>query len=382
MSKLSQTYNIDDLAALAKERLPFGLYEFIDRGAEDGVTVRENAESIKRILVKQKVDVSKRDISTTVFGVKQSMPLGLAVTGMAGMISYKGEHSLARASAAAGVPYMIGTSNFAAAAEIKPICGELTWRQIYPAKDRKIMEYRLKGAEELGARVLVITLDSPVVGNREYMARNGWVPAGLNRRNLPQILSAPYWLFGTLLRYIASGSLPEIADMPPGERRFFGGTGSFGYTADDFTWEEIRTIRRRWKDILVLKGISTAEDAKIAVEQCGADGVIVSNHGGRSLDSCVPSMGALPEVVDAVAAKVPVMVDGGFKRGADVLKAIAVGASMVFVGRATMFGLAAGGEAGVAHALAIFRSEINRAMAMFGAKNLSELNREFLLMPK
>jgi isopentenyl diphosphate isomerase/L-lactate dehydrogenase-like FMN-dependent dehydrogenase len=156
-----------------------------------------------------------------------------------------------------------------------------------------------------------------------------------------------------------------------------GGTFSWANTADDFTWEDVRALRRRWHDVLVLKGLSTAEDAQLAAD-CGVDGIIVSNHGGRSLDGCVASMQALPEIIDAVAAKVAVIIDGGFKRGADVLKAIAMGASFVMVGRAPLYGLAAGGQRGVARALEIFREEISRAMALVGCRELGELTRAHL----
>jgi L-lactate dehydrogenase (cytochrome)/(S)-mandelate dehydrogenase len=185
-------------------------------------------------------------------------------------------------------------------------------------------------------------------------------------------------LFGTVLRYMRAGGFPEFADMPAGQRKFWGGTFSWAALADDFTWDDVRAIRSQWKGALVLKGLSTAEDARTAA-QCGVDGIIVSNHGGRMLDGCVPSFMALPEIVDAVAPAVTVMVDGGFKRGADVLKAVAMGASSVWVGRATLYGLAAGGEAGVGRALAIFREEISRAMALVGVSSPAELDRSHVV---
>lgn len=382
MSQLASALNIDDLASLARKRLPSGLYEFIDRGAEDEVTARENRDSIKRVMFRQRVgvDVSRRDISTTIFGVKQAMPIGIAATGLAGLIAYDGERSLARAAAAAGVPFTIGTSNFTAQADLKDICGDLLWRLIYPPKNRKLLDHHLGVTRDLGIRVLVVTMDSPVIGNREYLARSGFDIAHMRLRTYLQMLGAPHWLFGTLLRYMANGGLPEFADMPAGERKLLGGTYSWAGTADDFTWADVSELRRRWSDVLVVKGLSTAEDAKLAAE-CGVDGIIVSNHGGRSLDGCVPSMQALPEIIDAVAPKVTVIVDGGFKRGADALKAIAMGASAVMVGRATLFGLGAGGEAGVRRALAIFREEIDRAMALVGCRDLSELTRRHLTLP-
>jgi isopentenyl diphosphate isomerase/L-lactate dehydrogenase-like FMN-dependent dehydrogenase len=378
--RVSRALNIDDLEKLARKSLPLGLYEYIARGAEDEITLRENSDSIKRVLFRPRVgvDVSQRDMSTTLFGVRQTMPVGLAVTGLAALLSYDGERSLARAAVAAGVPFTIGSSNFTAQADLKSICGDLLWRQIYPPKRRDLLDHHLALTRELGIRVLMITLDSPVTGNREYMQRSGFQPGGVTLRTVGQMLAAPRWCLGTLLRYVLHGGFPEIADMPAGERRFWNGTFSWAGTADDFSWDDLRAVRRRWDGVLIAKGVSTAEDARIAAD-CGVDGVIVSNHGGRSLDGCVPSMQALPEILDAVAPKVTVIVDGGFRRGADVLKALAMGASGVMVGRATLFGLAAGGQAGVARALAILRAEIDRAMALVGARRLSDLSRDHLL---
>lgn len=379
MKRLLRACNIDDLAALARRRLPAGLFEYIDRGAEDEVTLRENLESMKRVFLRQRVavDVSRRDPSTTIFGVKHSIPVGIAATGLAALVSYDGERRLARAAAAAGIPYTIGTSNFTAQADLKEICGDLLWRLIYPPKRRALLEHHLGVTRELGIRVLLVTLDSPVVGNREYLRRSGFQPNLVGFKTCMRMIMAPRWFCGTLLRYLLSGGLPEFADMPEGERRFLGGSYSWANTADDFTWDDIRALRRAWQGVLVLKGLSTAEDA-ITAANCGVDGIIVSNHGGRSLDGGVPSFEALPEIVDAVAARITVLVDGGFKRGSDVLKAIAMGASGVMVGRATLFGLAGGGEAGVTRAVGILREEVIRAMALVGCNTVSALGREHL----
>lgn len=382
MSRLARALNIEEIAVLARKRLPRGLYEFIERGAEDEVTLRENRDSIKRVLLRQRVgiDVSQRDCSTSLFGVKQAMPIGIAATGLSALIDHDGERKLARAATAAGVPYTIGTSNFTAAADLKDICGDLLWRLIYPNKRRALFYHHVDMARDLGIRTIVITMDSAVTGNREYLRHSGFQPHGTNARTIAQILAAPHWMFGTLLRYMLDGGFPEIADMPEGERKFWGGSFSWAGLADDWSWDDVRELRRRWKDVLVVKGLSTAEDARIAA-QCGVDGIIVSNHGGRMLDGSIASMAALPEIVDAVAPRVTVMVDGGFTRGADILKAVAAGASSVWIGRATLFGLAAGGEPGVARALAIFREEIRRAMALLGTPTLADIGREHVIWP-
>lgn len=379
---VARAFNIDDLAAIARRKLPRGLWDYIERGAEDEVTLRENGDSIKRVLLRQRVgiDVSKRDISTTVFGQKLAMPVGIAVTGLAAMLHHDGERKLARAAAKAGVPYTIGSSNLTAQRELTPICGDLLWRQLYPLRDRRLTDHHVATSRELGVHVLQVTLDSPLVGNREYIKRSGWAPHQAHLGTYLDMLRAPGWLFGTALRYLATGGFPEVGDMPEGERMFWGGSFSFVDTASDFTWEELKELRRKWDGALVAKGISTAEDAWIAAS-AGCDGIIVSNHGGRSLDGAVGSFSALPEIVDAVGSKVTVIVDGGFRRGADILKAIAMGASMVMVGRATLYGLAAGGEEGVSRALSILHEETDRALAMIGCTSLGELSRDHLKLP-
>jgi (S)-mandelate dehydrogenase len=372
---IDKQYNIEDLARLARRRLPRALYDFIDRGAEDEVTRRENRASIKRIFLRQRVgvDVSKRDISTTIFGVKQTMPIGIGVTGMSGLIRYDGERSLARAAAAAGVPYTVGSMNCTSQAELKRICGDLLWRQLYPPRRREQWEHHLAVTRAAGIRVLVVTMDSAVAGNREYIRRSGLTPGAMGWRTLQQVLSAPHWFCNTLLRYLVTG-FPEFIDMPPGHTGFWDNLHSYKNIADDFTWDDVKTLRRRWSDVLVVKGLSSADDARIAAS-CGVDGIVVSNHGGRSLDGCVASMTVLAEIVDAVAPQVTVLIDGAFMRGADVLKAIALGASGVLLGRAPLFGLAAGGEAGVCRVLSILREEIHRAIALVGCRSLCELNR-------
>lgn len=382
MAAIDRTYNIDDIARLARRRIPAGLYEFIDRGAEDEVTAAANEASLKRTLIRQRVgiDVSGRDVSTTLFGTRIAMPLGVGVTGLVGMLAYRGEQQIARAAAAAGVPYTLGSSNFAGMEDIREICGDLLWRQLYPLK-QPFMDHQIDKARQVGVRVLVITMDSAINGNREYMFRNGFMPGMTNASTWRQIATRPGWLFGTIGRYMMNGGFPELADMPDGHRIFFGKDNTYASVpVDTFSWDRLREIRRAWQDVLVVKGISTPEDARTAAD-CGVDGIIVSNHGGRSLDGCIPSFGALPAVVDAVAPKVTVMVDGSFRRGADILKAIAAGASAVMIGRATTFGLAAAGEAGVARALTILHAETHRALALMGCTRVGQLSRDMLQFP-
>ena len=242
MNGVDKALNIDDLARIARRRMPRGLYDFVDRGSEDEVTLRENAASQKRVFVRQRVgvDISARDISTTLFGTRLAMPIGIAVTGLSGMLSFDGERKLARAAAAAGVPYTIGSSNFTAQADLKPILGDLLWRQVYPPKDAARLDHYIGVSKEQGVKVLQVTLDSPVVGKREYMQRSGWGPGIMHVGTFWDMLSHPAWLLGTLGRYLMAGGLPEVADMPAGERKFWGGSHSYAVAAQDFTWEDFR----------------------------------------------------------------------------------------------------------------------------------------------
>jgi isopentenyl diphosphate isomerase/L-lactate dehydrogenase-like FMN-dependent dehydrogenase len=376
--------NIHDLEVLARRRLPRGLFEFANNGAEDEVTMRENLASIKRIALRPRVgvDVSRRDISTTLFGRKQSMPIVLGVTGFSGMIAWRGEQSVAAAATAAGVPYTIGTFNFVSVRELPDEVRPGLWYQLYPARQREAFDHQLLHARAAGVGVLVVTMDSAVAGNREYLRRTGFgMPPKLMARTLIDGLAHPRWLFGTYLRHRTRG-MPRLGNVPPALSTLLDPrTDCTGILpADTFSWDDLRRLRDRWPGQLVLKGLSTAEDALIAAD-LGADGVVVSNHGGRSLDGCIASMAALPEVVDAVGSRLTVMVDGGFTRGSDVVKALAIDAAAVLVGRATIFGLAAAGRAGVARALAIFREEIDRTLAQVGCCRIAELSRAHVRQP-
>jgi (S)-mandelate dehydrogenase len=377
--------NIHDLELLARKRLPRVLFDFIARGAEDEVTMRENLASIKRIALRQRVgmDVSRRNLAITLFGREQSMPIVLGVTGFSGLLAYRGEHAMAAAAREARVPFTLGTFNLASLPEVTASGLPPPWYQLYPAKDRAAFEFQVDNARAGGVEVLTVTLDSALGGNREYLRRSGF---GMQSRLAPwafvDTLLHPRWLFGTYLRSRWHGR-PRLGNVPPAVADVTNPRIDISglRLAADFTWADARSLRDRWPGRLVLKGVSTAEDAAIAVD-LGADGIIVSNHGGRSLDGCVASMTALPEVVEAVKGRAAVMVDGGFVRGADVVKALALGATAVLIGRATAFGLAAAGRVGVARALAILREELDRALALVGCRHVGELSRAHVSVPR
>ncbi|KQX18583.1 MULTISPECIES: alpha-hydroxy acid oxidase [unclassified Sphingomonas] len=383
-SKRVPAYNIHDLERLARRRLPHGLFEFITRGAEDEITLHENLASLKRIFLRQRVgiDVSDRDLSIELFGQRLPLPIIVGVTGLSGMVHYRGEVEIARAALRAGVPYTVGSTSFTALADLPAERRDKLWCQIYPTKRRDVFDYQVEKAAEARAGALVITMDSAIASNREYMRHNGFnIPIKPTLRTVIDTLAHPGWLIGTYLRYWLEG-MPRFANLPPGHGQLFKKdadvTGlAFG---EDFTWQDIAELRRRWPGPLVLKGISTREDAAIAADH-GIDGIIVSNHGGRSLDGCVASIAALPEVVDAAGERLAVMVDGGFLRGSDIVKALAMGARAVMVGRGTLYGLAAAGYEGASRALFLYREEISRAMGLVGCRTVAALGPNHVTVP-
>jgi isopentenyl diphosphate isomerase/L-lactate dehydrogenase-like FMN-dependent dehydrogenase len=254
------------------------------------------------------------------------------------------------------------------------------WFQLYMWSERALSHQIVARAKAAGFEALIVTVDGAVGANREYGHRNGFeMPFRFNRRNVAGVLARPGWLLNVLLRYAVTSGIPRFENYPPEimdkltarslKRSFL--------KNDSLDWNDIRALRKLWPGVLLVKGILHPQDAILAAD-CGADGVIVSNHGGRMLDSSPAPIDVLPEILDAAGKRLTVMVDSGVRRGADVVKALALGAQAVLIGRATLYGTAAAGEAGAARAIAILREETDRVMALLGARNVSELNREFL----
>jgi (S)-mandelate dehydrogenase len=382
---IEKALNIHDLEALARARLPRGLFEFIARGSEDEVTAAENLARIKSIalLPRVAVDVSQRTTASSLFGRTQAMPVVMGVIGFSGMISYRGEEAVAAAAMESDIPYTLGTFNLTSIGALTERLRERLWYQLYPAKQRAVFDQQVDNAERLGIQALVVTLDSAVSGNRGYPRRSGFA---LQARPTPSmlldVLRHPRWLCGTYLRQRWPRSRLRLGNVPAAYAAAFDKrTNIAGITfGDDFTRDCPRRLRDRWPRRLILKGISTVPDALRAVER-GADGTIVSNHGGRALNGCIASMTALPDVVRATRDRATVMVDGGFVRGSNIVKALALGASAVLVGRATMFGLAAAGQAGVARALSILREEMSRSLALLGCNRVTDLSYEHVRLP-
>jgi isopentenyl diphosphate isomerase/L-lactate dehydrogenase-like FMN-dependent dehydrogenase len=374
-------YNIADLGKRARRRLPRGIWEYAERGTEDEAGMARNRAAFERVTFRPRVlrGVHAIDTRTELFGKPVPFPLALAPTGAAGLLWHNGDLALARAAAAAGVPFTISSASTMDLEQIAVAGGRL-WFQLYYWEDRSLSHAVVDRAGELGCEALFITLDMPVPPNREYIHRSGFgTPFRLNARNTLDVLTHPRWLASVMGRYMLDGGVPSQANLPDRMRAKVtkGAPPGALFKQDDLDWDAIRELRARWPGKFVLKGILHPEDAERALA-LGADGIVVSNHGGRALDSSLASLDALPEIVSAVGGRMTVLLDSGVRRGSDVVKAVALGADAVLVGRAPLYGLAAAGEPGVTRALELLRSETARTMAMLGARNVSELERALL----
>lgn len=375
-------YNIFDLRDIAQRRIPKGLFEFVDRGTEDEVALRNNRAVFDRIKFKPRtlVDVSGRSQEITLLGQRHKMPIAIAPTGTAGLLWHEGEIALARAAREAGIPFTLATGSMTAMERVAEEAGGRLWFQLYMWPDKSLSHKLVERARAAGYEALIVTVDGAVSGNREYNLRNGFtIPFTFTTKNIADVLAHPRWLFGVLARYVFTTGMPRYENYPS-EIKYRVTARPMGRSQmknDSLNWEDLKELRRMWPGLLMVKGIAHPQDAVLAAD-CGADAVIVSNHGGRNLDGSIAPLEALPDVVDAVGHRTTVIVDSGFRRGSDVVKALALGANAVLIGRGTLYGVAAGGEAGAARAIALFREEIDRVMALIGARTIEELGPEFL----
>jgi len=367
--------SIEDLRQLARRKLPRALFDFIDGGAQDEVTLRHNREDFARWALVPRVltDVSVRDQSVSVFGQSFRSPLILAPTGLPGVLWPDGAAQAARAADAAGVGFCLSTMSTGNIEEIARCSRQRTWFQVYVMRDREITRAMMQRARDAGCSVLVVTVDLQMQGQRDRDVRNGLtMPPRLTLSSLLEFGLHPGWLW----RY-ATGPKPTLAN-------FLGaGKGAdmvtiAGFVNSQFdqsvTWKDIDWVRSVWDGPLALKGITSAEDVRIAVEH-GIDGIIVGNHGGRQLDGAPSSISVLPEIVEAAQGRAQIVLDGGVRRGSDVLKALALGAHACMIGRPFLYGLAAMGGAGVSRALELLRNEIDVNLALLGRAGVKELDR-------
>jgi L-lactate dehydrogenase (cytochrome)/(S)-mandelate dehydrogenase len=377
-----KTHNVDTVRRLARRKLPRPVFDFGDGGAETEWTLRRNesAFSTRALVPRPLQGAAVRDLSVTLFGQRLSMPLMIGPTGLAGLFWPDGERCAARAAAEAGTAYCLSHGSTCTIEELAALGTSPRWMQVFVYRDRGLTREFVERAAATGYHALVLTVDNQLIGNRERDLRNGF---GIPPRFTPwQLLSmAPQlpWLWRmrnalprlTMGSYVREGSREELASL----------AGRLASMLDPgLNWDDVRALREQWKGPLLLKGVLHPDEARQAVA-LGVDGLIVSNHGGRQLDGAVSSFEALPAVVAAVRATrptVPVLIDGGIRRGADLVKALAAGASAGLIGRPQLWGLAVAGEAGVAHVLEIYRREIDRAMGLLGASRVEEIGPHLL----
>ncbi len=368
--------NIDELRQRARRFLPRGLFEYIDRGTEDESALRrlresfEQAELTPRVLV----DCGERHTGVTLFGRERALPFVIAPTAAAGLVRYDGEVLLARAARAAGIPFCVSTQSITSIEAIAEAGAEL-WFQLYVWRDRSLTHALLDRVAACGVDTLILTVDTAVSPKREYNRHNGFnVPVTPSLRGALDVARHPAWAGGVLLRLLADGGWPGYAHYPPQFRtRITDATAHDPIRlCDRVSWDDVAELRRRWPGRIILKGLLAPGDALRAAES-GVEAVVVSNHGGRNLD-CAPSpFAVLPRIMDAVGDRMTVLADSGVRRGSDAAKLLAAGAAAVLLGRAPLFGLAAGGQAGAQHALAILQDELDRTMALLGCRTVAEL---------
>ena len=383
----AQAFNIADLREAARKRLPRGLFEFVARGTENEVALARNRAAFDAIAMRPRVlvDVSKRTTASSFFGHASTMPIAVAPTGAAGLLWFDGEIAVARAAAAAGIPFTLSTASIISMERVAAEAGGRLWFQLYMLPERRMSHQLVARAKAAGYEALVITVDTATTPNREYNRRNGFVlPMRITRRNAIDVALHPTWFLSVFARYMLRSGIPMLENYPD-ELRVRLTSSQPGQQpglpkSDSLNWADLRELRKLWTGPLMVKGVLHPDDAAMAVD-CGADGVIVSNHGGRNLDCAMSSIEALAAVADRVGHRCEVMVDSGFERGSDIAKALALGAKGVFVGRAPLWGVSAAGEKGAARALEILREELDRVLAFSGSPDVVALNRSILHVP-
>jgi isopentenyl diphosphate isomerase/L-lactate dehydrogenase-like FMN-dependent dehydrogenase len=378
---LASAVNIADLRRLARRRLPKLVFDYIDGGAEDEFTLRDNSRAFHdiRFRPRQCIAVPECDLRTTVLGTTLDLPFLLAPIGFSRMFYPRGEAVAARSASSAGTAYVLSTFSGTRLEEVREHAPGPLWYQLYVPGGRAVAEAAIARARAAGYSALVVTIDTPVSGMRERDYRNGVRPllAGDWRGSLPhlwQFVTHPRWL----MNYVADGAprvfpnvdLPGVGAMPCSDV-------SELLASTIITWNDFAWIRDAWKGPVVAKGIHTADDARCAID-AGADALVVSNHGGRQLDGVPGSLRVLPEVIAAANGRVEVMVDGGIRRGSDIVKALCLGARAVLVGRAYAWALGAAGGPGVDRAIAILRIDIDRTLHLLGCSSVAQLDASYI----
>jgi len=371
---VDRALNIADLRDIARRRIPGFAFEYVESGAEDEAALRGNREALERLrlIPRTLVDTSQRHLRTTILGGAASAPLVIAPTGLNGLLHPDGDVELARAAARLGVPYTLSTVSTTHLEEVATRAGGRLWMQLYVVKERTLGRDIMQRAARAGYEALVFTTDANVFGNREWDQRGYRTPGKPTRRAALDALRHPRWLWEVLLRQ----GMPRFRNLepfvPPNLTPMGASTVIPRLFDATISWDDISWIREHWHGKLLLKGVLSVADAERAAT-LGIDGIVVSNHGGRQLDYCVAPIDMLADISAAVGTRLAVLVDGGFRRGTDVVKGLALGAEAVLLGRATLYGLIAGGAAGVDRALTILTTEIDRALGQLGCNSVAEL---------
>ena len=371
--------SVSDYRALARARLPHFLFEYLDGGSYDEVTLARNVADLRAVALRQRVlrDVSSIDLSAELFGQRWAMPVGLGPVGLSGLYARRGEVQAAKAAAAADVPFALSTLSACSIREVAQGSGKAFWFQLYIVKDRGFVSAMIDQAREAGCGALLLTVDLAVPGSRYRDYRSGLSGrfGGAYRRL--QTLRRPVWAWDVGVK----GRPHTLGNIEP-----LVGAGAaledlMGWVANNFdasvTWKDVEWVRQQWKGPLVIKGILDPADAREAAAS-GADAIIVSNHGGRQLDGVSSTARALPHVADTIEGRIPLLVDGGVRSGLDVVRMLALGADFVLLGRAWAYALAASGQVGVAHVLKLIDAEMRVAMALTGCTSVRELTEEIL----
>ncbi|KAA0010048.1 alpha-hydroxy-acid oxidizing protein [Billgrantia pellis] len=374
MSKVDKLHSIEDLRKLAKRRLPRAIFDFFDGGAEDETTLVANREAFKRIRLAPRclMDVSKVDTSLELLGTRSPLPLVVAPTGAVGFGRRGGDIAIAQAAAEMGIAYTLSTSATASIEQIAEAAPGRHWFQAYILQNRQLLDSLIARAYAADYEALMITVDLPVGGKRERDYRNHLsFPFRYTAKNLLDFASRPAWALD-----IVRHGLPKMENLVELEKPSASTAklaSSVGRSYDpSFDWTRLQALRDSWSRKLIVKGVMRADDADRLV-RLGCDAIVVSNHGGRQLDGAVATMEALPAILHAVAGRIPVFVDGGVRRGVDILKARARGAEGVLIGRATLWGAVAAGRPGAERALTILADELQRSMQLCGARNIEEI---------
>ena len=382
--KSSQVVNVEDLRLLAEQRLPKCVFDYLDGGAEAEVTLAENCRAFRDVIFRPRsaVAVGECKLNTRVLGHELSFPAMLAPVGYSRLMHPGGEVAAARAAGEAGIGYILSTISGHKLENVKAASQGPVWYQLYLLGGREAAEGALDRARRAGFSALVITVDTPVAGLRERDWRNG-----MKELLGPSLFAKIPYLFdilthpGWLVSFLLDGGMPRLQNIViPGKGPMELVDVSAALAQATVTWKDLRWIRELWSGPIVVKGLLTGEDARRAIDE-GAVAVVVSNHGGRQLDSVSPTLRALPEVVAAVGGRIEVLMDGGIRRGSDIVKAICLGARAVLVGRAYAYGLAAAGPTGVARAIEILRSDLERTLRLLGCPSVESLDRSYIEAP-